>query len=90
MEDSMEKTTDIHIVLPTDLVARLDQLAEEMDLRRTELLRRVLIQFLNHKEQERIEQQMASYVTEMAPHSGEFVKESEKHTIRRLLRETKW
>lgn len=54
VEDSMEKTTDIHIVLPTVLVARLDRLAEELDIRRTELLRELLIQFLNRREADRI------------------------------------
>ena len=90
MEGFMEKTTDIHIVLPSVLVARLDRLAQELDIRRTELLRRVLVQFLNRRVADRIEQEMAEYVAELAPHSGEFVKESEKHTLRRLLREAKW
>ena len=76
----MEKTTDIHIVLPTVLVARLDQLAEELEIRRTELLRRVLVQFLNRREADQIEQEMTEYVAELAPHSGEFVKESGRNT----------
>ena len=90
MEGFMEKTTDIHIFLPTVLVARLDRLAGELEIRRTELLRRVLVQFLNRREADRIEQEMAEYIAELAPHSGELVKESEKHTLSRLLRETKW
>lgn len=90
MEEFMEKSTDIHIVLPTVLVTRLDQLAEELEIRRTELLRRVLVQFLNRREADQIEQEMAEYVAELAPHSDEFVKESEKHSLSRLLKETKW
>ena len=76
MEDFMEKTMDIHIILPTVLVARLDRLADELEIRRTELLRQVLVQFLNRREADRIEQEMAEYVDELAPQSGEFVKES--------------
>ncbi len=90
MGDFMEKTTDIHIILPTVLVARLDQLAEELDMRRTALLREVLVQFLNRREADRIEQEMAEYVEELASQSGEFVKERERQTLSRLLKETKW
>jgi len=59
-------------------------------IRRTELLRQVLVQFLNRREADRIDQEMAEYVDELAPQSGEFVKESERHTLSRLLKETKW
>lgn len=90
MEDFMDRTTDIHVALPTPLVARLDRLAKELEIRRTELLRRVLVQFLSRMEADRTEQEMAKYVNELAPHSGEFAKESETHTLSRLLRETKW
>jgi len=86
----MEKTTDIHVILPTHLVARLDRLAQELEIRRTDLLRRVLVQFLERRETDKMEQEMAEYVAEFAPRSGEFVKESGRHILNRLLRETKW
>lgn len=81
---------NIHLILPAALVDRLDQVASEMDMRRTELLRQVLVRFLKSRETKRIEREMAEYVAELAPYSGELVKETGRHTANRLLRETKW
>ena len=90
VEVFMERNTDIHVVLPTALVERMDRVARELDMRRTELLRQAVIEFMDRMAADRIEREMAKYVDEMASYSGEFVQEGGQHTVKRLLRETKW
>jgi predicted transcriptional regulator len=90
LEVNMEGNMDIHVILPGTLVERMDRVARELDIRRTELLRQAVVEFLDRMVAERIEKEMEKYVDKMAPYSGEFVQQGDKHVVKRLLRETKW
>ena len=46
--------------------------------------------FLEGIEKKLLEEEMRSYVAELSPHSAEFVRETEPHTVDRLLRDTEW
>lgn len=86
----MGTTTDLHVALPDNLVAGLDRLAEERGQRRVQVLREAVAEYLVRTEAERLVADMRAYVDEMAEHSGEFVAESDVHTVARLLEETEW
>lgn len=86
----MDPTTDLHVALPDDLVAGLDRLAKERGKRRVQVLREAVAEYLVRTEAERLTAEMKAYADDMAEHSGEFVAESEEHTVARLLEETEW
>jgi len=86
----MDKSVDIHLTLPEGLLAALDREARERGLRRAQLLREVVADFLRRLEAERTGREMASYADQMAEDSGEFVGETGPHVARRLLKDTEW
>ena len=86
----MEKKMDIHISLPNEVLERLNQIAREHRVTRALLVREAVTEYLNRKEAERIQREMTRYVEALADDSGDFVAETEAHTVRRLLRDTKW
>lgn len=86
----MEKTADVHLSLPEELVANLDELASQRGMRRAHLVREVIAEYLEQVEAERIEQEMKDYVEALAPQSAEFVRETEAHTLQHLLDTTEW
>ena len=86
----MDKTADIHLTLPSELLISLDQVAEERGLRRVALLRTVIEDFVKLMVARRIEHEIDEYVDELGVVSREFVGETEGHTLERLLRETEW
>jgi len=86
----MENNADIHLSLPEHVLVDLDRLAQQRGVRRAHLLREVIAEYLTRMETERIEQEMKEYAEVLAPHSGEFVRETEAHTVQRLLEETEW
>jgi metal-responsive CopG/Arc/MetJ family transcriptional regulator len=81
---------DIHISLPDFLLDSLDQFAGERRLTRAHVVREAVAEYLSRKEAERIQRDMARYVDALADTSADFVAETDAHTVRRLLRETKW
>ena len=86
----MERYADIHLTVATDVVAGLDRLAAERGMQRAGLVREVLAAYLTKCDEEKVELAMSAYVEALAPHSDEFVRETEAHTIERLLAETEW
>jgi metal-responsive CopG/Arc/MetJ family transcriptional regulator len=86
----MEKTADIHLILSESLLADLDQQARERGVRRAQLLREALAEYLDRIESQRIDREMSDYADALAPSSGEFVSETDAHTVHRLLDETEW
>ena len=86
----MDTATDIHISLPSSLLTGLDRAARERRVTRVHLVRELISDFLRGLEKARVEQEMATYAEEMAPHSQDFVRETDQHTTQRLLRETEW
>jgi hypothetical protein len=47
-------------------------------------------QHVKRVQRQQIEREMQEYVEAMAPHSGEFVKETEPHVVQQLLEQTEW
>ena len=86
----MEKYTDIHVSLPKGMLAELDRIARLRGMRRAHLLREAVATFLERVKKELIEKEIKSYVEDFSSHSGDFVRETDAHTIERLLRETEW
>jgi len=84
------KSVDIHVALPRGLLAALDEEARGRGVRRAQLLREAVTEFLRRLETERTEREMASYANKMSEGSGEFVAETEPHVAERLLRGTEW
>jgi metal-responsive CopG/Arc/MetJ family transcriptional regulator len=90
LEHMVGNVADIHLSLSQDLLQSLDRLAYQRGMRRAHLVREVIAEYLTRMESERIEQEMNDYVEALAPHSGEFVSETEAHAVQRLLDETEW
>jgi metal-responsive CopG/Arc/MetJ family transcriptional regulator len=90
MEIGMEGNADIHLSLPENLLVGLDHVAQRRGVRRAHLVREVIAEYVDRIEAERLEEEMADYVEALAPYSGEFVAETDAHTVERLLRETEW
>jgi predicted transcriptional regulator len=86
----MDKKKDLHIFLQDDVLQNLGRFARERRVTRAHLVREAITEYLSRKEAERIEQEMARYVKALADESGDFIAETDAHTIHRLLRETKW
>ena len=83
-------TADIHLTLSEALLASLDREARQRGVPRARLLREAVAHYLAWTQAQRIEQQMKDYAEALAPHSGEFVGETDAHTVQRLLVETEW
>ncbi len=86
----MAKITDIHVSIPDHLLEGINRIARERRTRRAQVVRQALDEFLARCEAERIQRQMDQYVEALADQSGEFIAETDAHTVRRLLKETKW
>ena len=86
----MDATADIHISLPRDLLTELDHAARARGLRRVGLVRALIEDYLREAEQQRKDHEMYRYAEELAPASGEFIRETDDLTVTRLLRETEW
>lgn len=90
MSSKMDETTDLHIALSDDLVDGLDRLAAERGLRRVQVIREAVADYLVRTNAQRLSDEMKAYAERMADHSAEFTAELEAHTVERLLRETEW
>ena len=90
LEIIVERITDVHLTLPEYLVAGLDRMARQRGIQRAPLVREVIAAYLTGVEAERIAQEMSEYVEALAPYSDEFVRETDAHTVQRLLEETEW
>lgn len=90
MASRTNAVTDLHIVLPDDLLSGLDRVARERGLRRVQVIREAVATYLVRNEAERLADEMRAYSERMADHSAEFTTETEAATVQRLLRETEW
>lgn len=86
----VQKTADIHLSVPEDLLAGLDRVARQSGMRRAHIMREAIVNYLRRIDLEEIEREMHDYVEALAPFSGEFVKETDSYTVQHLLRETEW
>ena len=90
MDVPVDAVAEIHLTLSEKLLAELDRIARSRGVRRAHVLREAVVGYLERLEAERVEREMAEYVDALAPYSGEFVAETEEHTMEMLLRETEW
>lgn len=86
----MDNTTDLHLMLPKELLADLTRLAKERRVKRAQLIRQALTEFIERLRAERVADEMAKYADAMGESSGDFVRETDEHAVSRLLRETEW
>ena len=84
----MDKVRGLRLTLPRSLLSGLDRVARERLVTRARLLREAVAEFLKRCEAERVPREMVAYVEDMAEHSGDFVRETDAHTVDRLLRDT--
>ena len=86
----MTKHQDFHLTLPLAIAKAVDRLARDRGMKRSQLLRGAVEDLLARAEREARDREMALYVSEMAPYSGEIVKETARHVSDLLLEETEW
>ena len=86
----MSRTADLHLLIPEEFLVEIDLVARERGIRRTQLLREMIVDSLRRWREEQDAGDMRAYAEEMGEASGEFVREAEPHVVRRLLRETEW
>jgi hypothetical protein len=65
-------------------------LVEQEQSNKTEIIRRALEGYIRHHQQQTKYRQMQEYAQQMAPHSREFVAESDAAVSEQLLRATDW
>lgn len=82
--------TDIHLSLPASLVSAIDRVADERSVRRVHVIREAVASYLAQLEAERIDRELRAYADDLAEQSGTFTRETDAHTVERLLRETEW
>jgi metal-responsive CopG/Arc/MetJ family transcriptional regulator len=88
MDKNMDKTTDLHLMLPKRLLANLNRLAKERKVKRAQLIRQALIEFVERLRAERVAEEMTEYADAMGDSSEDFVRETDD--VNRLLRESEW
>jgi predicted transcriptional regulator len=86
----MDKSADLHLTLPKRLLADLSRLAKERNVKRAQLIRQALTEFIERLRAERVAEEMTKYADAMGESSGGFVRETDEHVVNRLLRETEW
>lgn len=86
----MGGTRGIHIGLSDAVLADLDRLARDQGVRRVQVVREAISEYLKRDAEDRIEREMRAYVDALADDSGEFVAQTDAQTVERLLRETEW
>ncbi|MBI3098515.1 MAG: ribbon-helix-helix protein, CopG family [Planctomycetes bacterium] len=85
----MDKQLELHLTLPAATARALDRLARERKMRRAHLLRAAVERYLAQAEREAIDGELRDYVARLAPHSREFVRETESEVRHRLLEDLK-
>lgn len=86
----MDHVADIHLTLPEGLVVTLDELARGRGVRRSQLLREAVAEYLSRLQAELIDREMHDYADALGPDSAEFVRETEIHTMERLTETAEW
>ena len=86
----MERHLDLHMALPAPLARSVDRVAKARGVKRSHLVRLAIETYLKEAAREDRDASMREYVEQMAPHSGEFVKETRELVRRKLLEETEW
>lgn len=86
----MDRHREIHLTLPAATARAVDRLARERHMRRAHLLRAAVERYLAQAERETVDAELEAYVAKMAPHSRDFVRETEAEVRRRLLEDTSW
>jgi metal-responsive CopG/Arc/MetJ family transcriptional regulator len=80
----------LHISIQEDLHDELLELAKSQKSSKTEIIRRALEAYIRTHQRQKTHQDMKRYAQEMAEHSGEFVKETDKAVTKQLLAATEW
>ena len=86
----MSRYTDLHVSLPVEAAKALARLARERGMKRADAFRLAVNRLLEEAEREKRDAEMRAYVAKMAPHSGEFVRETSREVTRRLREDTEW
>lgn len=81
---------NLHISIQKDLHDELLELAKSQKSSKTEVVRRALEAYIRTHQRQKTYQDMKRYAEEMAEHSGEFVKETDKAVTKQLLAATDW
>ena len=82
--------TQLSLSLDDRTAGALATLAQSKSVSREELDREVIRSFVRSNDRQRIHQEMRLYAEEMAPHSQEFVAESDAEVDDLLVREPQW
>lgn len=86
----MSKNIDVHLSLSTEAAKALARFARARGMKRAEALRLAVNRLLEESERVTRDAEMRAYVAQMAPHSGEFVRETSVEVTRRLREATAW
>lgn len=86
----MERSSDIHLTLPRALLADLTRVARKRKINRAQLIRQAILEALERLEAERVAEEMSTYADALGESSGDFVRETDEHAVKRWLRETEW
>lgn len=81
---------DLHVTVSDATMNRLANLAIKLETSRNALIREAIDAFVTRKEREAVAAEMNQYAREMAPHSGELVRESGDEVTRCILESTEW
>lgn len=80
----------LHIPIHKTLHDELLEVAKQQQSTKTEVARRALEAYVCAHHQQKTYQEMQRYAEEMAKHSGEFVKETDKAVSKQVLGSTQW
>ncbi len=80
----------LHIPIHKTLHDELLKVAKSQRTTKTEVARRALEAYIRDYDRQKTFEEMQSYAEEMAEHSGEFIKETDKAVSKQLLASTEW
>jgi predicted transcriptional regulator len=80
----------LHIPIHKTLHDELLKVAKSQRTTKTEVARRALEAYIRDYDRQKTFEDMQRYAEEMAEHSGEFVKETDKAVSKQLLSSTDW
>ena len=80
----------VHIGLHDQMMRDLEDAAAQEQTNKTQIIRRAITLYLKQREQRLKHERMRRYAESMAPHSAEFVSETEGAVVAQLLNETEW
>jgi len=80
----------MHVTLDDSAFRRLATLSRRLKLSRNFLVREAVADYVSRRERETLALEMVHYAEKMAPHSDEFVRETDTEVDRLLLENTQW